>query len=219
MNDFKLLKSFRDRTARKPGGKQARKSYSNPRAHYRSFRIIMEELHLREDDTYCEIGCGGGVLLNMAMAKVKTGAAIDHSEEMVELSKENNHEYLEDGRLEVLKADAEKLPWGSGVFTACGCANMFFFINNPQAMLSEVFRILKPGGRFSMVTMGNCIIVNMTFGWLYSLKTYSDREMISMLKSAGFSQIRVRSTFMGIIQVCYGVQNLAKKFHSISGCV
>ena len=206
MIGLKLLKAFTDRTARKPRGKWARKTYNNPRAHRRSFRIIMEALHLNKDDIYCEIGCGGGVLLNMAMAKVKRGAAIDHSEEMVELSRKNNIKFLEEGRLEVLNVDAGQLPWGSGVFTACASANMFFFVKNPQAMLSEVFRVLKPGGRFSMVTMGNGIIVKMTFGWLYSLKTYSDREMTSMLKSAGFSEIRVTSTTMGLIQICYGVK-------------
>ncbi len=166
----------------------------------------MEALRLKEDDIYCEIGCGGGVLLNMAMAKVKRGAAIDHSEEMVDLSKDNNRKFLEKGGLEVLKGDAGELPWKSGVFTACASANMFFFVKNPRAMLSEVFRVLKPGGRFSLVTMGNGFIARMTFGWLYSLTTYSDREMTSMLKSAGFSKIRVTSTAMGLTQICYGVK-------------
>ncbi len=62
------------------------KHYAHPKAHYRSFQIIMDALALKEDDEYCEIGCGGGVLLNMAMSIVDRGAAIDHSWEMVTLS-------------------------------------------------------------------------------------------------------------------------------------
>lgn len=198
-----LLRHFTDRTARKPEGRWARKSYSKPGAHRYSFKIIMEALCLNEDDIYCEIGCGGGVLLNMAMPRVRKGKAIDHSREMVELCIENNRLHVDGGRLEVLQGNAEQLPWESDMFTACASANMFFFVENPQAMLMEVFRVLKRGGRFSMVTIGDGLIGRITFGWIYSLKTYSDSEMTSMLATAGFSAITVRST-MGLIQVCYG---------------
>lgn len=198
-----LWRAFIDKTARKPGGRWARKCYSNPRAHQRSFRIIMEALCLDDNDIYCEIGCGGGALLNMAMAKAQRGAAIDHSNDMVEAAMENNRRSVDEGRLEILQGNAEQLPWESGSFTACASANMFFFVENPGAMLAEVFRVLKPGGRFSMVTMGNGLLGKITFGWLYSLRTYSDSEMASMLRSAGFSEIRVKST-MGLMQVCYG---------------
>ena len=70
-------------------------------------------------------------------------------------------------------------------------------------MLAEVFRILKPGGRFSMVTMGNGLLGKIIFGWLYNLKTYSNVEMTSMLRSTGFSSIHVKSA-KGLLQVCYG---------------
>ncbi len=102
----------------------------------------------------------------------------------------------------MLQGNAEQLPWESGRFTAIASANMFFFVENSGAMLSEVFRVLKPGGRFSMVTMGNGLIGKITFGWLYSLRTYSDSEMASMLRSAGFSEIRVKSS-MRLMQICY----------------
>jgi len=69
-------------------------------------------------------------------------------------------------------------------------------------MLSEVFRVLKPGGRFSMTTIGSGI-GKITFGWLYKLRTYSDARMTAMLKAAGFANVRVKST-LGMMQVCYG---------------
>lgn len=62
-------KNFIDRAARKPEGKWARKNYTAPKAHYRSFRIILEALQLEHGDIYCEIGGGGGALLRMAMVK------------------------------------------------------------------------------------------------------------------------------------------------------
>jgi SAM-dependent methyltransferase len=202
MSGLNPWKRFIDKTARKPEGKWAIKNYADPRAHYRSFRIIIEALALRPDDIYCEIGCGGGVLLDMAMSKVKEGVALDHSQAMVALSTEKNRKYVDQGSLEIHMGNAEQLPWDSNRFTACASANMFFFVERPEAMLSEVFRVLKPGGRFSMTTIGSGI-GKITFGWLYKLRTYSDARMTAMLKAAGFANVRVKST-LGMMQVCYG---------------
>lgn len=180
------------------------KHYAHPKAHYRSFQIIMDALALKEDDEYCEIGCGGGVLLNMAMSIVDRGAAIDHSWEMVTLSSQKNQEYIDRGRLEIVQGNAEGLPWESEHFTACASANMFFFVENPRAVLSEVFRILAPGGRFSMVTVGKSVLTRVTFGWLYGLNLYTDSAMASMMQEVGFRTIRVSSGKTGFFQACYG---------------
>jgi len=61
---------------------------SNPRGHYKSFRWTLDKLQLKPDDIFLEIGCGGGVLLNMALETVKHAKAIDHSSDMVQIAKE-----------------------------------------------------------------------------------------------------------------------------------
>ncbi len=202
-----IWKRFIDKTARRPEGRWAVKKYANPTGHYLSFKKIMETLCLNGEDAYCEIGCGGGRLLGMVMPKVKTGAAVDHSNAMVELSVKNNRRYVEEGTLEIVQGKAEQLPWENEKFTACASANMFFFVETPETMLAEVWRVLKPGGRFSMVTLDNSLLGKIIFGWLFQLKTYSNTEMTSMFRSAGFSGIHVKSA-RGLLQVCYGEKAL-----------
>ena len=203
-----MLKQIREtlieKTARKPGGPWALKHYARPRAHLHSFRIIMEQLELKAEDRYCEIGCGGGVLLHMAMQTAACGAAIDHSEDMVRLSREKNREFISRNRLEVVQGDAGALPWDRESFTACASANMFFFVEKPEKVLSEVCRVLAPGGRFVMVTAGKGILSRATFGWLYRLNTYSDKTMTDMMRNAGFCRVRVNSGFTRMFQVCRG---------------
>ncbi len=198
-----IRETFIEKTAKKPRGAWALKHYAHPKAHLHSFKIIMECLNLNTKDRYCEIGCGGGVLLHMAMQRASRGAAIDHSREMVCLSLGKNREYIEQGHLEIVRGNAEALPWESGTFTACASANMFFFVENPKAVLSDVYRVLTPGGRFAMVTIGKSVLTRVTFGWLYRLNIYSDAAMTAMLKSAGFRNIRVNSKIFGMFQVCY----------------
>ncbi len=53
-----------------------------------------------------------------------------------------------------------------------------------------------------MVTMNNSILGKLSFGWLYSLRTYSDEKMHEMFRNAGFSNIDVKSNW-GLVQVCY----------------
>lgn len=164
----------------------------------------MDALALNGNDIYCECGCGGGVLLKMALAKAGQGAAIDHSQSMVELAVRTNQAHVDRGRVEITLGDAESLPWASERFTACGCANMFFFLENPEACLSEIARVLAPGGRFSMVTVSNGLLARITCGWSCRMNSHSDSVMTAMMRAAGFKKVRVHSPSMGLIQICYG---------------
>ena len=201
MSIGKLRRNFIDRTARKPYGERAKKIYNDPKAHYKSFRIILDKLHLTGDDEYVEIGCGGGVLLEQALQVVSRASAIDHSADMIETAKRKLHDIAPE-RIDLVNGDATELPWDNGSFSAAASANMFFFVEEPQKVLNEIFRVLRPGGRFAMVTMGNSILGKITFGWLFSLNTYSDRKMTAMLELAGFRNIEVKSG-LNPIQVCY----------------
>jgi ubiquinone/menaquinone biosynthesis C-methylase UbiE len=132
---------------------------------------------------------------------VNRAAAIDHSPDMIETA-EKKLEHISPERIDLRTGDAADLPWDSGSFSTAASANMIFFVEQPQKVLDEIYRVLRPGGRFAMVTMGNGILGKITFGWLYSLRTYSDRTMTAMLEQAGFDTVEVKSGISSL-QVCY----------------
>ncbi len=194
--------SFIERTARKPSGKTGRRNYAHPTAHYPSFRVILGLLALTPEDQYVEIGCGGGELLQFALETAGSGAGIDHSPDMVEISHENNAQAVASGRTQIVQGDVADLPWEDGRFSAAASANMFFFVEEPEKALAEVCRVLRPGGRFAMVTSADTLPVRLTLGWLYRLKSYSNDKMTEMLQQAGFVDITV-STRKFFSQVCF----------------
>ena len=204
INIGKMRQNFIERTARKPQGEWAKKNYNDPKAHYKSFRIILNKLKLTKNDRYLEIGCGGGLLLEQALQVVNKASAIDHSPDMIETTK-RKLKNISPERIDLITGNAAKLPWNNESFTAAASANMFFFVEEPQKVLNEIYRVLRQGGRFAMVTMGNSILGKITFGWLYSLKAYSDKKMAIMLEQAGFNTIKVKSG--AFLQVCYAEKN------------
>jgi ubiquinone/menaquinone biosynthesis C-methylase UbiE len=198
----KILEKFRDKTGRKPSGWLGKRLYKHPKGHHKSFRIIMKKLNLRSDDYYLEVACGGGQLLQMALQIVSRAAAIDHSADMVELSRARNREAVDRGIAEIVEGKAESLPWPDGQFSCAACANAFFFMEYPARVIGEMYRVLKPGGRLMIITVSeNTSLASIVFSRPYGLKKYSNDEMRAMLYQAGFNTVEVQTNKE--MQVCY----------------
>ncbi len=188
------LDKFFDKTARKPSGCFAKRMYSNPRGHYKSFRWTLDKLQLKPDDIFLEIGCGGGVLLNMALETVKHVKAIDHSSDMVQIAREKNQEAVSEGRIEIVQGNAESLPWDDNSFTCATANQMFFFIEKPMIVLKEFYRVLKPCGRLVITSTEDSILPKLIFVlWSHSMHLYKNSDMGSMLKQAGFQMVEVKN--------------------------
>ena len=54
------------------------------------------------------------------------------------------------GTAEVAHGDAAALPWDDGTFSAVTCMDAFPFFLDPQRVLTEILRVLRPGGRMVM---------------------------------------------------------------------
>ena len=187
-------RSLLDIAARKPSGWLGRFVYGRLSGRDEPSHLALDRLGLEADDVYLELGQGGGILLNRALKTVRRAAAIDHSPDMVELAKQWNCDAVEEGRAEIVQGDAGSLPWPDGSFTCGACCATFLFFEDPAGALREVNRVLKPGGRFVIVTpaqQASGLIKTLFAPWASSMRLYTEAEMQAMLEEAGFVSVEV----------------------------
>ena len=141
-----------DSRARRPSGAAARRGYRDPTFHRPHFKLLLAGLHLSPQDYLLEICCGGGAFMREALQSGCRGAALDHSLEMVRLARAENRDSVRAGRFEAVHAEADRIPFADGLFTCAATTNVFGFIDDPRAALSEIHRTLRPGGRLVLFT-------------------------------------------------------------------
>ena len=182
-----------DRRARRPSGPQAVATYRDPLYHRPNFKVIMKVLGLRPNDYLLEVGCGGGAFLKDALGSGCRAAAIDHSIDMARLASEANRDAIQQSRLEICEGKADSLPYPEETFTCAVMTGVFGFISDPLKALSEVRRVLVPGGRFVLFTgskelRGTPAAPEPMASRIFF---YEDRELVELARAAGFDEAHV----------------------------
>jgi SAM-dependent methyltransferase len=182
-----------DRGARRPSGARAREGYRDPLYHLPNFMVILELLSPAEEDVLLEVGCGGGAFLAAALARGCRAVGVDHSPDMVRLTREANAGAVAAGRLEVVLADAAVLPLGDAIFTCAVMTGVLGFLPDPVAALAELHRTLMPGGR--AVLLGSDPALRGTIAapepFAARLRFYDDATHERLAREAGFADVRV----------------------------
>ena len=150
---------------------------------------------------------------------------IDINYEMIEAGKKQNKE-----KLHWISASAEKIPIPDNSFDRATIAFGLRNITNRDVALKEIFRILKPGGRFICLEFSqveNNIVKKLYDFWSFKFMpiigkkitgdkdayTYlvesirkfpNQNELSEMFSDAGFSRVRYRNLSNGIVSLHSG---------------
>jgi ubiquinone/menaquinone biosynthesis C-methylase UbiE len=102
-------------------------------------------LALNAGDVLLDVGCGTGAAVRQAAATVRRAVGFDLSPGMIEqaLSLASGLDNVEFRLGDV----SEPLPLADGEFTAIVCSSAFHHFPKPLDTITEMFRVLAPGGR------------------------------------------------------------------------
>lgn len=118
---------------------------------------LMEWLAPLPNERVLDLGCGDGRFTARLQAAGANVMGVDRSPSMVEAARLRN--------LIVVEADATALPFADAAFDAVFSNAALHWIRNQDAMLREVRRVLRPGGRFvaEMGGHGNIAAIRVAF--------------------------------------------------------
>jgi len=103
--------------------------------------------------TILDVGCGGGRTVSKLAAIATQGKVygLDYSEESVAATKKLNAPSIGAGRVEVRLGSVSNLPLSDGMFDLVTAVETHFWWPNLPADMSEIFRVLKPGGKLTII--------------------------------------------------------------------
>ncbi len=100
-------------------------------------------LRLTGDDRVLDIGCGSGVDLAELSRRCGQAIGIDRSIRMTDAARARQ----EVRAVSVAVADGQMLPFARNVFDACWARAVLVHTEDPQRVVDEITRVLRPGGR------------------------------------------------------------------------
>ncbi|MBC8375146.1 MAG: bifunctional demethylmenaquinone methyltransferase/2-methoxy-6-polyprenyl-1,4-benzoquinol methylase UbiE [FCB group bacterium] len=192
----------------------------------------VKALELEDGHNLLDVACGTGdqgfAALKVANIEV---VGLDFSFNMLELAKKKIDKRGLAENFEVVQGDAENLPFQDNTFDALSISYGIRNVGTISAALSEFYRVLKPGGRLSILEFSEPL--GWFFGRLYrfyfdhilpklagmmssksaytylpeSVRHFPDRsDFKDLLSSEGFQHVNHRDLTFGITAIYYGVK-------------
>jgi SAM-dependent methyltransferase len=114
-------------------------------------RITQRLLQLRPDDAVLDVACGPGNTTRRLLPHLGPKArvvGVDTAATMLERAVADT----DDPRVEYVRADAARLPFDDGSFDAVTCHGALYLVDDAEAVIAEMARVLAPGGRVAILT-------------------------------------------------------------------
>src|SRR5947207_12476446 len=157
---------------------------------------------LNSGEVVLDLGSGGGIDVLLSAKRVgPTGKAygLDMTDEMLALANENKRRAGAENA-EFLKGEIEDIPLPDGSVDVIISNCVINLSGDKRKVLSEAFRVLKPGGRFAVsdvIVRGDvpaAVKTNMEL-WIGCVAgAFEEQEFIGLLREVGFAKPSIEPT-------------------------
>jgi ubiquinone/menaquinone biosynthesis C-methylase UbiE len=149
-------------------------------------------LDIQPADTVLEVGFGAGQGIKLAAEKVREGRVmgIDLSEGMVRVATRRNARAVKAGRVALSKGTITALPFEAQRFDRIMTIHTLYFWSEPSRVLSELCRVLKPGGRI-VITLCTGTINAQGEVEMWSLQSVLEEQVMPAMQKEGLKDVRL----------------------------
>ncbi|MEM7130557.1 MAG: methyltransferase domain-containing protein [Chloroflexota bacterium] len=183
--------------------KETERTYLMPEIAYQRTRTL-SVLQLRAGECVLDVGCGMGLLAReLAIAVGPEGRVVgmDNSASMIELAKKRCADFPQ---IELRAQSVESLPELDNCYDVVTCTQLLLYLPHVEYALTEMNRVLKPGGRIAVVetdwrgvlfnTMDDALTQRLFDGWESSIPSpHLPGQLLNLLGQAGFGAIHVEA--------------------------
>ena len=146
-------------------------------------------LDVARTDQVLDIGCGAGRAIELVAARVPDGhvCGIDLSHAMVRAAARRNAWAIRMGRAEVQWGDVADLPYADHSFAQVLSIHTLYFWTDPERVIAEIARVLKPGGRLALTLSPGKVGAPDDVGY----RTMVEEYVLPSMTRHGFATARV----------------------------
>jgi len=114
--------------------------------HWHTAKHVLARIPVEAGETVLDLGCGSGYAARALRETKGAGLAVglDGAPEMVR----NARAYTDDPAVEFVVGDFDDLPFATDSVDHCFSMEAFYYAPDPHHTLSELARVLRPGGTF-----------------------------------------------------------------------
>lgn len=192
--------------------------------HYDELEAVPYSLHKMifdlvpaKNNSYLDLGCGTGRLLEMITPAFHFSTGLDFSRRMIEIAKKRIN-----GKSKFVCCSIDEMEFEEGSFDYVTCTGVLHHLNNDPRNLNQtvlkIKRILNPGGRLVIADFVTSTIIRKRTDWLYHiaplLKSLKNGDMNIIKEAKGRPKI-----FREHMAAERGMLFTRKEFYKIFGGV
>jgi SAM-dependent methyltransferase len=163
--------------------------WTMPLLHSQLYRVMDRELALQPDDELLEVACGSAFFLAKYAGHVGHVAGLDLSGVQIALARQRLADRIASGTAEIVHGDAGVLPWPDETFSVVTVMGSFECFPEPEQVLAETYRVLRPGGR-AVMNIGEWVEPGtQTHRVLDAVWVWSEDDVRRMVEQAGFADV------------------------------
>jgi ubiquinone/menaquinone biosynthesis C-methylase UbiE len=167
------------------------------RGHHEVTDWGLTHVSIRPDDVILDVGCGGGRTISKLAGMAVTGKVygVDYSEDSVKVATKQNKKLIEAGRVKVLNASVESLPFSDNFFDLVTAVETYYFWPDLIGDLKEIKRVLKPKGQLILIneayTHPDFEKRNAKWGTAGDFEYHTPEEYREFLSNAEYTSINI----------------------------